>query len=67
MALMDTKDRRRYQLQMADKSGQKLTINSSYILKLQSLVEYLMKQGFEGRIIDLDNDGELVEQLRKKK
>jgi len=51
---------RRYQLQMEDEDGQKVTIQSSYLVKCSAIGEHLYRQWFWGKILDLDDHGKVV-------
>jgi len=51
---------RQYQLQMQDEDNQRVTIESNYLVKVTAWGDYLHKQWFWGRIIDVDQDYEVV-------
>jgi hypothetical protein len=51
---------RRYQLQMEDEDGQKVTVQSSYLVKCSAIGEHLYRQWFWGKILDLEDHGRVV-------
>ena len=57
---MDTKDNRRYQLQMESDTGNTgVTVNSNLKAKVHLLAYYLQTQQYHGKVIDLE-DGSVI-------
>lgn len=58
--IMDTRDNRRYQLQMkSDLGNTVVTVNSDYRGKVHLLAYYLQTQKYYGKVIDLE-DGSVI-------